>query len=317
MDRTALQTVALAVLCIVAVALAAGALSSPVAVESGDGEGDGGGVEGLFDSDDDSESGSLFSFGERGESGEFAIPGPDWLCYPAVAQIDFLGLLLLGYLAIGAGVTRLSNLGAGTVTVVALITLTIIIVPLLLIGCESPEPGFSSSLSAEDTSVFPDGGEDDADGESQPVSVPSIVLIVLLVVTLVGLLAALYIGQTGEEDDPPQEPADEPADGPAKLATVAGQTADDIEKQAAVENAVYRAWAEMTAELSVADPETMTPGQFARAAIDAGMDPDDVDELTSLFEEVRYGNAPVTEQREQEAIETLRRIEQAYGGDSE
>jgi len=75
---------------------------------------------------------------------------------------------------------------------------------------------------------------------------------------------------------------------------------------------VYRAWAEMTAELEVDRPESSTPGEFATVAVDAGMAPEDVDRLTELFEEVRYGGHAPTDDREQAAVETLRRIESRY-----
>lgn len=94
---------------------------------------------------------------------------------------------------------------------------------------------------------------------------------------------------------------------------VAGRAADRI-GEASFSNAIYEAWHGMTTELDVTDPKTTTTGEFANAAVDAGMDPEDVETLTALFEEVRYGDADVTPQRERRAERTLRRIEETYTG---
>jgi len=98
------------------------------------------------------------------------------------------------------------------------------------------------------------------------------------------------------------------------LGEAAGAAADRIESAESVENEVYRAWREMTAILSVSNPEATTPGEFADEAVEAGMDREDVTELTELFEEVRYGQRDPAE-REDRAITVLRRIEERYGGE--
>lgn len=317
MDRTALQVAVLAVICVIAIALAAGALTAPVEVDRGDGDGGGGGLDGLFESDE-TDDGTLLPGEEETDDVGFGISALERLCHPQAADPGLLGLLVLVYLAIGAVLTRLYNLGVGAVAFVILGTITVIVVPLLLVGCDGGGASFELPLSGDSVSVAPEGGEETADQGSETVTTPSIILVALLFVTLIGLLAALYVGEMSDSDDPEEVPPEaELQDGPAKLASVAGRTADEIDAAADVENAVYRAWAEMTQTLSVTDPETTTPGEFATAAVDAGMNPDDVRELTRLFEEVRYGDVAVTPQREQQAIETLRRIEQTYGGDNE
>lgn len=98
----------------------------------------------------------------------------------------------------------------------------------------------------------------------------------------------------------------------AAIGAAAGRAADRLESAETFENEVYRAWADMTDSLDVADPETATPGHFANQAIAAGLDPQDVRELTRLFEEVRYGERPASPERESQAIELLRRIEETY-----
>ncbi|WP_290816199.1 DUF4129 domain-containing protein [Halovivax sp.] len=119
------------------------------------------------------------------------------------------------------------------------------------------------------------------------------------------------------ESDPGATADEEPTD-VAGVGAVAGRTADRIESGAdggSLDNEVYRAWLEMTQLLDVDRPETATPGEFADAAIDAGLERHHVEELTQLFEEVRYGAAESTPEREERAVETLRRIEAVYGDD--
>ncbi|WEL22639.1 DUF4129 domain-containing protein [Halorhabdus sp. BNX81] len=102
----------------------------------------------------------------------------------------------------------------------------------------------------------------------------------------------------------------------SSLATVAGDTADRIEAAEtprAADNAIYRAWGTMVTLLGVGDPQESTPRQFETAAIEAGMDPDDVGVLTETFEEVRYGDAPLTDERRERAVAALERIEATHG----
>lgn len=85
----------------------------------------------------------------------------------------------------------------------------------------------------------------------------------------------------------------------------------------------------MTSLLAVPDPDTATPGEFADAAVAAGLDEADVTELTRLFEDVRYGERdaaaePIgdsgaadsdgTATREERAVSVFRAIEAAYPG---
>lgn len=133
------------------------------------------------------------------------------------------------------------------------------------------------------------------------------------ILVMFGILAALTndgsgrLGATGGEDP------DADGDALAAMARTAGRAADRLEDaDADVDNEVYRAWEEMTEHLEVANRGARTPGEFRTAALDAGMARQDVDLLTDLFEEVRYGGAPATSGREEEAAEALRRIETTY-----
>ncbi|WP_114577282.1 DUF4129 domain-containing protein [Saliphagus sp. LR7] len=107
-----------------------------------------------------------------------------------------------------------------------------------------------------------------------------------------------------ESDDPDDE---EPLE---TVAEAAGAAADRLEGDA-VENDVHRAWREMTRALSVSNRRARTTGEFARAAVRAGIDERDVEILTELFEDVRYGGREPTEDDERRAIKALRRIEGA------
>ncbi|MFC7194890.1 DUF4129 domain-containing protein [Halosimplex aquaticum] len=120
---------------------------------------------------------------------------------------------------------------------------------------------------------------------------------------------------TGDEED--EEPEPEPATDVGAIGAAAGRAADRIEGSDEFENEVYRAWAAMTDHLAVDRPASSTPAEFATAATAAGMDPDDVARLTELFEDVRYGGEEPTADREEAAVETLRRIESTYADDGE
>lgn len=114
--------------------------------------------------------------------------------------------------------------------------------------------------------------------------------------------------------------ADEPPDRAASaVGDAAGRAADRLlaDADAAVTNEVYRAWREMTHPLDVANPASSTPREFADAAVDAGLDADDVETLTTLFEQVRYGEEPLSETDRDRVVEVLRRIEATYAADEE
>lgn len=136
---------------------------------------------------------------------------------------------------------------------------------------------------------------------------------------LVAFGAVLY-RSSGDEETPGFADGEEFGGSDAEiadLAAAAGRAADRIEQyNADVDNAVYRAWWEMTSLLDVPRPESHTPGEFADAAVELGMDAGDVDALTELFEEVRYGRRDA-ESREDRALAVLRNIEAAYGGPDE
>lgn len=125
------------------------------------------------------------------------------------------------------------------------------------------------------------------------------------------LLGLFVVGQFTRGSPEPAEAEPAEPDPREAVGRAAGRAADAID-DAELSNAVYRAWRDMTEALDVADPETTTPAAFGAAAIDAGVEEADARRLTELFREVRYGDAPVTADREERARETLRRIQAAY-----
>lgn len=78
-------------------------------------------------------------------------------------------------------------------------------------------------------------------------------------------------------------------------------------------NDVHKAWLMIVQRANVERPWTRTPAECARAAVDAGMDAEAVERLTTLFEEVRYGGAPVTDERRQQAREWFERLDDRWG----
>ena len=64
----------------------------------------------------------------------------------------------------------------------------------------------------------------------------------------------------------------------------------------------------MDERLDLDDRTHLTPRECAAAARDRGADDETVRDLTALFEEVRYGNARVTDERRERAERTVERL---------
>jgi hypothetical protein len=147
-------------------------------------------------------------------------------------------------------------------------------------------------------------------GPTAPPASPVLIAGVFSVVVIGGI--ALLVVTTGEEEtfEPTEEEPTEVET--TAFAEAAGRAADRIdETNASVDNAVYEAWLEMTTLLRMNNPSSTAPRDFADAAVNAGLDRGDIEELTQLFNEVRYGNKEV-ETREERALEILRNIERIY-----
>ncbi|MCU4801363.1 DUF4129 domain-containing protein [Halobacteria archaeon HArc-gm2] len=149
-----------------------------------------------------------------------------------------------------------------------------------------------------------------AAGES--VADPSLLsLVVVFTLTLVCLAAVVTVRQRSAETATASS-NDDQSTAAAAVGRAAGRAAERIETGDDLDNEVYRAWREMTSPLDVSRPESTTAGEFEAAAVDAGMDPDDVRELTDLFEGVRYGGRDPEPADEERAVALLRRIEDQY-----
>lgn len=203
--------------------------------------------------------------------------------------------------------------------VVVLLASVVVLLALIGIGQlldpagTSGEPaGQPAATDTPDRASTPTPSAAESGGEPGPLSTTTV--LVLLGVLLVAGAAVVTRFSRGVPDDP----AEEPDEDPAAVAAAAGRAADELE-QTTLSNAVFRAWQEMTDALDVENPGTTTPAEFEEIAVDAGLAREDVATLTDLFRDVRYGDAPATEDREERARTALRRIEATYAeeGDAE
>nr|WP_303647090.1 DUF4129 domain-containing protein [Haloarchaeobius salinus] len=62
-------------------------------------------------------------------------------------------------------------------------------------------------------------------------------------------------------------------------------------------------------------PESKTPAEVARAAVDGGLPRSAVERLTAVFRDVRYGRYPRTDDRKRTAREALAEIRERLEGD--
>jgi hypothetical protein len=124
--------------------------------------------------------------------------------------------------------------------------------------------------------TLPGGAPAGPDSALVPVVDPPATLLALFGLVLVGA-AALVLGMSGD-DVARATPAEEPPPPPdvTAIGRAAGRAADRIE------------------------------------AVDAGMAHEDVDELTGLFEAVRYGGRDPDTDRERRAVDALRNIQRTY-----
>lgn len=256
-----------------------------------------------------------------------AVPGGG-IDAPVSANVAFVGVVLLVVL-LAIGIYALDGRGFGDKTwilkgvpVFLTIVLLIVVVNHLAFswiqppdGPMSPMPNESAGGGGGPNSSSGGGGGGFADlGGGNMFA--SLGLVAALLIGLLAVFGSEYIPR--RDDDAPTRAAvaDEATDDDAAIGEAAGRAADRIEAaEAGAENEVYRAWREMADGVDVGNPRTSTPAEFAAAAVDAGLDPDRVEELTELFEAVRYGDRPVTEERERRAVAALREIERQHGGD--
>jgi len=228
--------------------------------------------------------------------------------------IDFLAsslgtsLVVVGFLGIVAGLFYRYNFATALLGGWTILP-PILLVYFLLTNCDTG----GGSNRGEGGPGVPNVGESPISG----VEVPPWAMGVVVGGVLIGAVAMLYYSANSEEVVRP-EAEDEEDEGPGldAFAAAAGRAADRIEKHnAAVDNAVYRAWLEMTDLLDVENRDTYSPTEFAEEAIGLGMSEEDVSELTTLFNEVRYAGRDAGA-REDRAVSVLRNIESEYGAEA-
>lgn len=96
----------------------------------------------------------------------------------------------------------------------------------------------------------------------------------------------------------------------ASLGTDAAPTEEsepDILSIRSPDNEVERLWLEMVSRVDQSSDPSATPRERAEAVARAGLDRDAVQELTDLYESVRYGDRPVTDELVDEASAHLQR----------
>ncbi|WP_440771623.1 DUF4129 domain-containing protein [Natronorubrum sp. DTA28] len=306
MSRSSLlRRLAVAACAIVAIALVAATIRSPL--ETG-GDGTGGGSGG-------GEGDGVGQPAPPESGGDVTVP--PFLEYLIVLLLVIFALALVWYLlAHRREAVKLIAIGLVVLSVTAVLVYAMMSVLPFAAGEFEPPEQFSESGEGGDGEGS-SGSEEDTSISTGPIFV---LLALLTAIFLGGLFLSRESG--GAEDrrsgsDLATDDARIDGETTAAVGTAAGAAADRLEETDEFDNAVYRAWKEMTEPLEVARPDSSTPREFARAATDVGMDRTDVDELTRLFEDVRYGDAPTTPEREARAIEVLRRIEAEYADASD
>ena len=285
-DRRTLAVLSLGVLSVLAIGLVAGTITS------------------TFDPGDETEQ----SPGQPEDRGEGDGGPPNYGVLDGESLPDWVELVLGVIFAVGVigFILARPGIGAARIGLIGLLLVAAILAPPLEFQGDPPEENESSLVEYNET-------QPEEQGDSSPSRSFLLVLAGFVGVLLLSLGLVLRWPRGGGEADAPVEPESEPDT--VALGEIAGRAADRIEEGSPgdSENEVYRAWREMTARLDIENPEATTPREFQRASVDAGMTPDDVRELTRLFEQVRYGGESATADREERAVAVLRRIESTYG----
>jgi hypothetical protein len=321
MDRERVGIVLVAFACVLAVATAASTLASP-AQPATDAGGDV--LQSNDPSSDEQGSGGADTADAVGEPGDLTLDVGT--CLPWLYSGPFWTGVAVVAMGVWLAVARQRDAVAAT-AVVSLLALPFTFAWLVLTKCGTDTESRETLLTS-DLVATPAGG-DAAPGLLGDVGVGGVPLWVVGVLAVVGIGAVALAttrsddGETDAVDDADDEGDDPPKPHVEGLEATAARAADRIQRDADVDNEIYRAWIELTEHLDVAHPDASTPGEFADAAVDAGLDPDTVAELTELFERVRYGDTAPTADREDRAVAALRAVEtdasqlEDFWGDSE
>jgi membrane protein implicated in regulation of membrane protease activity len=305
-DRRTLTVLVVAALAVVAIGLSAATLTSTVSPSGGNGQG-------ISNEVGDSGVNQPDVGGEPGGEN-----GSDW---SSLIQRLFI---VVGIIALLGALRYAVENPSRAVVLAAVLVVAVLAIYLVLEVADNTQidPGEPREQQQEEEQQEGNGGGSPrADGESNgSQSLPLAPLFGFLVVVLFGIALVMRQFRPGSDDDVDEDGAESPEE-TAAMGAIAGRAADRIEDGpeddgSDTDNEVYRAWEEMTTQLDIESGEATTPREFERRAVAAGMSPDDVRELTDLFETVRYGGETATADRERRAVSVLRRIESTYGGDS-
>lgn len=309
--RERLAPAAIALLCVAALGLGAASLGGDLG---------GVGAGGLADQPDDGDAAE----DDAGEEGVGAPASPadppaaseTESCVAGYDQVEIswlVAVLVLGVSLLVVVYTREPMLGVVALPVLLVPAVLGLAVVFAAFGCPMPAQESIDGAVGQNVTVdsFAETLGSGQEGEETSRSERLRFGAVLLGLVVGALLVGLYAFRAGA-DDTANEGDEQPPASDAAIAAAAGEAAAELESEANLDNGVYRAWAKMAGALDVDSPETSTPGEFADAALEAGLDADDVDELTALFEAVRYGTTRATPAQEQRAREALGRIEQAH-----
>lgn len=255
---------------------------------------------------------------------------PESLPNPFPALSPWFVQLLAGAFAALSLATMLAYrgrtfLGGVTAFVAIGFSFLVIVVVAWAAGGPIPEPQNTSIANA---SMWAQGGGGEggsgagaASGQSSPLQLPGFAFGAIGLVLVAAVGALFYASSSVDEtaDDRGGAGSGGGDDGGSEdVGAAAARAADRLgdAEEADLANAVYEAWYEMATALDVDGPSTSTPGEFADAARDAGIDPAAVDDLTATFVAVRYGHdAP--DDHEQRAVDALERIQAEHAVSSD
>jgi hypothetical protein len=140
---------------------------------------------------------------------------------------------------------------------------------------------------------------------AQPAPWLVLAISVLLVALLIGVIWLVW-----RRSRPPRTAL-------AQLADEAQAALSELQAGGDVSNAVLRCYREMSRVLNeqrgIARPRDMTPREFEQQLAAVGLRDGHIQQLTRLFERVRYGAGRTGEREEREAIDCLAAIVQTYG----
>ncbi|MFC4246319.1 DUF4129 domain-containing protein [Natribaculum luteum] len=292
-----LGRLAVAVVGIVAVGMAAATVSDTLEV----------GGSGGFGADSGSGSGYAPPADDPSAGGSF----PAFLEYLLAALVVLLALALAWYLLVHR---------RELVKILAVVLVVSVVVTAIVLALSQLDWGSAMNATPETpaTNETPGGSPGDGEGEMLPISLAPVFAVLAVVAAI--FAGALVVSRDDERDVTVDTDSDLTDEDVAAVGAAAGQAAERIEGDDAsdtLDNEIYRTWRDMTRLLEVDRPETSTPGEFATAAVEAGMDRAHVNELTRLFEDVRYGHAEPTAELESRAIAVLREIEATYADEDD